>query len=98
MKFVKLTSKNIEKLIERWKQSDSKLEIHEYIGITLQQYAHWVATRNLDTEYQKDLNEKETDDVNAKDDFISEIKRVSNKFNLDITSEEIEDLYHHHKR
>lgn len=35
---------NIERLVEEWHTSDSSLAVHEYLGITFEQYAHWVET------------------------------------------------------
>ena len=43
----RLTKENIHDLIEQWHKSNSELELHEFLGLTLVQYAHWVATDEL---------------------------------------------------
>jgi hypothetical protein len=47
MEKVKVTNGNIHELIEEWHESDSTKELQEYLGLTFNQYAHWVETDEL---------------------------------------------------
>lgn len=44
---IKVTNENVDDLIEKWHGSDSELELHEYLGLTWLQYAHFVETNEL---------------------------------------------------
>ncbi|MGS2779908.1 hypothetical protein ACVBAX_21455 [Robertmurraya sp. GLU-23] len=44
---LKLTNDNIYDFIEEWHNSDSEKELHEYLGLTFEQYAYWVKTDQL---------------------------------------------------
>lgn len=44
---IEVTEENINDLIGKWHESDSELELHEYVGFTWEQYARWVETGNL---------------------------------------------------
>lgn len=46
----KVTKENIGDLIEEWHGSDSNQELHEFLGLTWEQYARWVKTDELPTE------------------------------------------------
>lgn len=39
-----VTEENIDELIEAWHTGNSKESLHEYLGLTFEQYAHWVQT------------------------------------------------------
>lgn len=42
-----VTEENIHDLIEQWHESNSNQELHEFLGLTFNQYAHWVSTNEL---------------------------------------------------
>lgn len=50
---IKPTNKSMDRLLEEWHNSDSSLPVHEYLGITLEQYAYWVETNELKLVEQK---------------------------------------------
>lgn len=35
---------NIDDLIDEWHESDSESELYEYLGMTFEEYTHWVET------------------------------------------------------
>lgn len=39
--------KSIEALIDQWHESDSELPLHEYLGLTIEQYGEWLKTGEL---------------------------------------------------
>jgi len=43
----KVTGETIYDLIEKWHEGESELQLHEYLGLTWEQYAHWVQTDEL---------------------------------------------------
>ena len=45
-----VTKENIHDLIEKWHESDSEKTLHEYLGLTFEQYAYWVKTDELPNE------------------------------------------------
>ncbi|MGE7983705.1 hypothetical protein [Solibacillus sp. NPDC093137] len=46
-----VTKENINDLIEEWHENDDlHQELHEFLGLTWEQYAHWVKTDELPTE------------------------------------------------
>lgn len=45
---VKITEENIDDYLEKWHNSSSDLEVHEYLGLTIEQYARWVETSKLE--------------------------------------------------
>lgn len=47
---MRLTDDDMDQLLAEWHQSDSTLEIWDYIGITREQYADW-AERGTLTKY-----------------------------------------------
>ena len=52
MRKLKVTKENIHDLIEQWHESDSKQELHEFLGLTFEQYKRWVETDELPTDYE----------------------------------------------
>lgn len=42
MKKVNATKENINRLVEEWHNSESDMEVHEYLGLTFEQYPQWV--------------------------------------------------------
>lgn len=43
----KLTNENIDDFIEKWHESSEEIELHDFLGWTKEQYAHWVKTDEL---------------------------------------------------
>lgn len=41
---IEVTLDNIHDLIEEWHESDSDKELHEYLGMSFEEYAYWVQT------------------------------------------------------
>lgn len=44
MNKLNVTEENIDELIETWHNGDSKQPLHEFLGLTFEQYSHWVQT------------------------------------------------------
>jgi hypothetical protein len=44
---MKLTQEQVDDLIDEWHTSDSKLELHEYLGWSLYEYRMWVSDPTL---------------------------------------------------
>lgn len=42
-----VTEENIDDLIEKWHDGDSKLPLHEYLGLTFEEYAYFVEKGEL---------------------------------------------------
>ncbi len=40
-------SDEIEDFVQRWHDSDSKLELHEYLGMTIDEYALWLNSPDM---------------------------------------------------
>lgn len=44
--FAKKISKNIDDTIDNWHNGISKLELHEYLGMTWDEYSEWLIHRD----------------------------------------------------
>jgi hypothetical protein len=44
---MKATKENIDDLIDEWHESNSELPLHEYLGLTWEQYKHWIKSDEL---------------------------------------------------
>lgn len=51
---MKLTEEQIDDMIDQWHRSDSKLELHEYLGWSLYDYHMWVLDPTFIPESQND--------------------------------------------
>lgn len=44
------TKENIHDLIDKWHESGSNQELHEFLGLTFEEYKQWVETDKLPTD------------------------------------------------
>ncbi len=51
---VKVTNENIDYLIGQWHDSDSEMPLHEYLGLSWNDYIHWVTNGELKQELPED--------------------------------------------
>jgi len=47
MNNIKVTKENIDDLIDEWHEGNSEQKLHEFLGLTEEQYAHYVKTNEL---------------------------------------------------
>lgn len=68
MRQINVTEENIDQYIEEWHNSSTDLELHEYLGLTWEQYARWVEKgelpkKKLSREEVEEMMKKEQEDV-----------------------------------
>lgn len=47
MEKISVTEENIDDLLNEWHKGDSKLGLLEFLGLTFEEYAHWVENGKL---------------------------------------------------